>query len=290
MSPPKEDYAEASTMGTSNSTPFFSDQEDERTQSIVTRVKKKRKRNNYGGDTRRQVGGSSISTEYTSLLRSSSSSLRNNNEGDYDSVSPSNASKANYYSLIQQTSTTHYWKISTCCSVIICVLIVMAFLSFIIYSSCFIRPIVLLDQIQVYRLPLDISQPIVGFGVLLNTYNLNWRPLYLDNCTFYATVSDTANQVSYEISQPILLVHNRSSVMLHHMRSTQFRQQLLLNLTVEANVDKLASAIVDSVLYRATKYIALKFDGVCESRNTMGWKWNIPVSRLQQYNLKVKGR
>jgi hypothetical protein len=189
-----------------------------------------------------------------------------------------------FQTLLEQSNTTRYWKLLTCVTISISVIIVLAAIGFVIYNACFIKPIIKLDQIQVFRLPINPNDPVVGFNIHINTYNNNWRPLHLDDCTFMATVADISNQVSYEISQPIVL-HNKESI-LNQISETCIEQQVLLNLTKEANVEKLSEAIIASVLYRASKYIALKFTGSCEAKNSMGWKWNIPMERNQQYSLR----
>lgn len=197
---------------------------------------------------------------------------------------------ANYYSsneektLSYQMRVTRFWRILTCMSSVFIVVLLLTSVVFVVCNVLFIRPIVQIGQIQIHKLP-NPQKSLVTFSVSLDTYNHNWQSVWLNNCTFLATITDVGNQVSYQLSQPIVVGNNGSQV-IRESAETRIRYMATLDLSKETNYEALYDVIRGSVFYHASKFFQLKFEGGCDVVNAVNYRWNMHVVRTQQYNLK----
>jgi hypothetical protein len=184
-----------------------------------------------------------------------------------------------------RTKTKNFWRRLACISSAILVLEFLLALGFLIFNLFFVKPIVRINQVQIYRVPVN-NDTNVGFIVILDVYNTNWKPVYLENCTFQATITDTEHHVSYDLKQPIMIGKKNESNIAHHSSETQLRYKVLINLQNEADSEEVSNLIMNSVRLHASHFFALKFDGACEVKSSSSYRWTIAMNRNQQYNLK----
>lgn len=114
---------------------------------------------------------------------------------------------------LRQIKWKRVWKYLTILSSMSICLLLLSIICSLLINILFVRPIVQIGQIQVHKLPSMYGSPSssssasshVTFSVSLDTFNHNWKRVWLENCTFGATITDVAKQVSYKLSQPIVL-------------------------------------------------------------------------------------
>ncbi|KAL0484464.1 hypothetical protein AKO1_005148 [Acrasis kona] len=111
--------------------------------------------------------------------------------------------------LIQEVKSTANWRCGFCLMSIATVICLLSAASIIIYYTFFLIPILYIDQLQLYHLP--VSDRSVGFRITVVGVNQNIINVQLETAFFQITVVDKVGSNEYNLKTPIKQTFNETS-------------------------------------------------------------------------------